>query len=112
MNALEDGFECNTCGDEITNIVDLIHDSCDDCLPASALSSSERSTLLYIESRVVDNDAMLDPVHMNYEDENNMKLFAAAGLLDVERTADLWPVNEFDAWELAWQCRRQRSSLG
>lgn len=117
--ALEETFNCATCKKWIKDIVDLIDHAatpdCDHILPADALSSNERSTLLYIESRIVDNRAVLDTEQMNYEDRNNIKLFAAAGLLGVEEdmtgsgppTMDVMKFTD-EAWDLAAACRKMR----
>lgn len=113
--ALEQTFPCATCKKWMKDIVALIDHECDEIIPAEALSSSERSTLLYIESRIVDSQGTLDPEQMNYEDQGNIKLFAAAGLLDVEQTFDemanpVTRVAKFtdEAWGLAADCRRLR----
>lgn len=116
--ALEETFECATCEKWIRDIVMLIDHAATDCdhiIPADALSSNEKSTLLYIEARIVDGQAVLNSSQMNYEDQQNIKLFAAAGLLDVQEKEP--PVGEPQlevvefsdaAWDLAAECRKLR----
>lgn len=113
--ALEGGFDCTTCDGTVENVMELMEHDCDEILSGEVLSSSERSTLLYIESRLVDNRGTLDLEQMNYEDRNNIKLFAAAGLLDVkedltkprEPSMDVVRFTD-EAWDLAAQCRKLR----
>jgi len=91
-----------------------------------ALGSSEISTLLYVEARVVDGHAELEEVRMNHEDWQNLKLFEVAGILtrgetkrasrdDVqmeraERGEMVTPIKRFteEAWSLAAGCRKLR----
>lgn len=108
-------YDCVTCGDTV-DIVELVSHGCEHVLSADEMSSSERSTLLYVESMIVDNGARLDTERMNHEDHQNLKLFRAAGLLDTE-PADGQPVDELvlnvtefshHAWGIAAECRRLR----
>lgn len=115
------GYECATCGDGL-NIVGIIEHDCDEVLSVESLSHSEQSTLMYVEVRMVDHLGELDPEQMNHEDRQNLKLFAAAGLLDVaegegsrieSRSGPNWmdKVTKFTdrAWDLARDCRKARS---
>jgi len=115
----EQQYECRTCGNGIADIVELIQHGCDTVLTAPDLSSGERSTLMYIESRVVEHRGELDSQQMNYDDQSHIKLFTAAGLLEVdepERNPDsprehIEKVTRFtdDAWRLASECRQMRA---
>lgn len=51
-------------------------------LQFDTLTKSQRSTLLYCESEVVDRSGLLCAQRMNGEDLENLKLFKEAGLLD------------------------------
>lgn len=78
------GYECESCGESLRGIVEIIQHDCDPVeFSAESLSRKERNTLMYIENRVVDHGGKLDTAQMNYEDHQNIKLFKAAGLLDV-----------------------------
>lgn len=108
-------YDCVTCG-ETVDIVSLVVHDCDRVLSAEELSPRERSTLLYVESEVVDGGAQLDEAKMNHEDHQNLKVFHAAGLVETE-PADGQPVDEVllnvttftdAAWDLAGECRRLR----
>lgn len=118
----EGQYQCATCGDPL-NIIGVIQhaaDGCDPVLSASDLSQSERATLMYVESRVVDNSGELDPRQMNFEDQQNLKLFGAAGILDVQEPEvhhsdprrDQIQVVEFTdaAWDLTRDCRQMRAA--
>lgn len=115
-----DEYTCATCGAYIGNIVVLLDHDCERILSAPDLSSGERSTLLYIESCVVDQRGYLDPEKMNYEDEQNMKVLGAAGLVDIGQSEQdtagdprtlRRPVVKFTdaAWDLARDCRQMKS---
>jgi len=75
-------YTCTTCGDPL-NIIGLMQHDCEEVLSAADLSQGERSTLMYVEARLVDQGGELDLEQMNYHDQQNLKLFGAAGILDV-----------------------------
>lgn len=115
QGALEETFQCESCDKWIRDIVMLIDHDCEHIIPADALSKQEKSTLLYIEARIVDGRAVLNSSQMNYEDQQSIKLFAAAELLDVQEKEP--PVGEPQqevvkftdaAWDLAAECRKLR----
>lgn len=113
------GYDCATCGDPL-NIIGIMQHDCERVLSAESLSQSERSTLMYVEARVVDNSGELDPRQMNFEDQQNLKIFAAADILDVHEPEvhhadpreDLIRVVKFTdaAWDLARDCRQMRAA--
>lgn len=118
----EGQYRCASCGDSL-NIIGVIQhasDGCDPVLSASDLSQGERATLMYVESRVVDNSGELDPRQMNFEDQQNLKLFGAAGILDVKEPEvhhsdprrDQMQVVKFTdaAWDLTRDCRQMRAA--
>lgn len=118
---------CRACGSSITDIVELVmHEGCDEILRAVDLTNSEQDTLLYVESCLVDppsgsgfTHGDLDPARMNHEDQQNLKVFKAAGVLDVSEAthnpddprSDIIEVEEFTdaAWRLAHECRKLRA---
>jgi len=113
---LEGGYTCTTCGDPL-NILGIIDHDCDQILDAADLSRGERNTLLYVESRLVDDGGELDLEQMNYHDQQNLKLFGAAGILDVEETHPTvdhggMEVLKFTdrAWDLARDSRQMRAA--
>lgn len=119
--ALGDGtYQCATCAKMLDIIGIIEHDGCDTVLEASGLSRSERNTLMYVEARVVDHAGKLDPAQMNYEDQQNLKLFGAAGILDVDEPEahhsdprqDRIQVVKFtgEAWDLARDSRQMRAA--
>ena len=116
--ALGDGtYQCATCGKMLDIIGIIKHDGCDPVLEASGLSRSERNTLMYVETRVVDHGGELDLEQMNYDDQQNLKLFGAAGILDVEERHPAvdhggMEVVQFTdrAWDLARDSRRMRAA--
>lgn len=120
------GYECEACGESIAGIVEIIQHGCSPVrLSASSLSRRERNTLLYIENRVVDHGGKLDTAQMNHEDHQNIKLFEAAGLLNVADAESGHPntpgardpnavfkqVGYFsdEAWDLNRDCRQMRA---
>jgi len=112
---LADGdYRCASCG-EVLNILGIIQHGCDVILQPSSLTRSERNTLLYVESRVVDHHGELDLEQMNWEDRQNLKVFGAAGILDVKESGN--PYSHTDqvvkftnrAWDLAGDLRQQRA---
>lgn len=117
----EGSYCCATCGEPLNIIGVMQHaDQCDRVLSAESLSASERSTLMYVEARVVDNQGELDPRQMNFEDQQNLKIFAAADILDVDEPErhhsdprkDLMRVVKFTdaAWDLTRDCRQIRAA--
>lgn len=113
-------YECESCGESIANIVELVKHGCSPVrLSARSLSRKERNTLMYIEVRVVDHGGRLDPDQMNHVDRQNIKVFTAAGLLEVsdfqrhpERPRkDIQQVESFSdaAWDLTRDCRQLRA---
>lgn len=112
----EGQYNCATCGDPL-NIIGIIEHDCDQILDAADLSQSERSTLMYVESCLVDQAGELDLEQMNYHDQQNLKLFGAAGILDVEETQPMldhggMEVVKFTdaAWDLARESRQMRAA--
>lgn len=110
------GYDCATCGEPL-NIIGIIQHDCEQILSVENLSQGERSTLLYVESRLVDQAGELDLEQMNYHDQQNLKLFGAAGILDVEETPPMvnhggMEVVKFTdaAWDLARDCRKMRAA--
>lgn len=112
----EGHYSCTTCGDGL-NIIGIIDHDCDQILDAATLSQSERATLMYVETRLVDHGGELDLEQMNYDDQQNLKLFGAAGILDVRETEPMlnhggMEVTEFTdaAWDLTRDCRQMRAA--
>lgn len=116
-----DHYECESCGGAIGDMVDLVQHDCSPVrLSARSLSRQERNTLMYVESRVVDHAGKLALVQMNYEDQQNLKVFRVAGLLDVGEPQrdpdnpreDVQFVEEFtdEAWDLTRDCRQLRAN--
>jgi len=118
-------YKCATCG-EMLNMIGIIQHECERVLSPETLNPSEQETLLYIELCLVDHEGKLDSAKMNYRDDQNLKLFAAAGLLHTEPI----PFDEVDpaehqkrtgaetrrvscftdrAFELAMACRQARA---
>lgn len=115
----EGQYQCESCGEglNIIGIIEHASDGCDPVLSAEDLSQGERSTLMYVESRLVDNQGELDLEQMNYHDQQNLKLFGAAGILDTEETPPMvdhggMEVVKFTdaAWDLARDCRQLRAA--
>jgi hypothetical protein len=119
---MSDAYNCK-CGAELFNIVEII-EHLSECSPVrltvQSLTRKEKNTLLYIEDRVVDNGGKLAAVQMNYEDQQNIKLFEAAGLLEVGEPRpdpddpvreDAQIVEKFtdEAWDLVRDCRQLRA---
>ena len=100
---------CGDCGEPMRDIIEILEHglNCDGALRAQDLTKSEQSTFLYIESRVVDNYGELDHEQMNHEDQNNIKLFKAADVIEVEE----FQVERFgdEAWDLARDLRQMRA---
>lgn len=112
----EGRYTCTTCGDPL-NIIGIIDHDCEQILDAADLTRGERNTLMYVESRLVDQGGELDLEQMNYDDQQNLKLFGAAGILDVEETPPMvnhgvMEVVKFTdrAWELAMESRQMRAA--
>lgn len=112
----EGAYTCTTCGDPL-NIIGIIDHDCDQILGAADLSPGERNTLMYVEHRLVDHGGELDLEQMNYDDQQNLKLFGAAGILDVEETPPMvdhggMEVVKFTdrAWDLARDSRQMRAA--
>jgi hypothetical protein len=111
----EGRYECATCGDPL-NIVGIVGHDCDAVLRAEDLTHDDASALMYIEERVVNNQASLDPEQMNWDDHQAIKLFRAAGVLEVSEMRGppervRMDVEYFSdrAWELAKRCRKRRA---
>jgi hypothetical protein len=115
-------YTCATCGDDL-DIVAIVTHECGPMLAAPDLSRRERNTLMYVEHRVVDHRGNLDSEQMNWDDRQNLKLFFAAGLLDIsedegEKTRDRHGIKWMDrvdmftdaAWDLARDCRQLRAA--
>ena len=122
--ATTDGdYTCTTCG-EALNIIGLVQHGCSRVLSAETLSASEQNTLMHVEARLVDHRGVLDWAKMNFEDQQNLKLFRAAGLIETEpldpaevdhidprRGAETMRVTTFTdaAWDLVRDCRQARA---
>lgn len=115
-----DAYGCEACGEEVETIVDIIQHDCNPVrLSAPRLTRKERNTLLYIETRTVDNGGKLNSSQMNHVDHQNIKVFEAAGLLEVSDAMrdpdnpreDTVQVEAFtdEAWDLARDCRQLRA---
>lgn len=111
----EGQYDCATCGEPL-NIIGILDHDCDRILSAASIGPGEQGTLLYVEARVVDGDGVLHLEQMNYHDQQNLKLFRAAGLLDVSEDGnpfeEVMHVEEFTerAWDLASECRWLRAA--
>lgn len=108
---------CADCGGGAGNMVALVEHAAGGCSPVlrvEDLTPGERSTLMYIESCVVDERGRLDREKMNHEDRQNIKLLQAAGavsLVDSEDGLRDLVVRFSDAaWDLARDCRQIRAS--
>ena len=101
---------CHDCGEPVPDIVSVMEhgQSCDAVLRPQDLTGNEQSTLLYVESRLVDHGGELALVQMNYEDQQNIKLFQAADLLTVEGDQVLRFTDA--AWDLVRDCRQMRAA--
>jgi len=110
---------CRTCGEGIPDILALVRHDCEAILRAPDLSLREQDTLLYVEARVVDDEGILDMAQMNYEDDQSLKVFSAAGAVKVgggrrnpdNPREDIRYVEQFTdaAWTLAGECRQLRA---
>lgn len=111
----EGQYDCATCGEGL-NIIGILQHDCDTILGAESLTNGERNTLMYVEQRVVDHEGELDLKQMNYHDQQNLKLFGAAGILDAEESGipheETMQVVEFTdrAWDLVRDCRQMRAA--
>jgi len=82
------------------------------------LTREERSLLLYLEARVVDNGGTLGMVHMNKTDMKILKSWAKSGFIEYGRIAckdikrllvSAWCRLSPEAWALAHEERRARA---
>jgi len=111
----EGQYDCATCGEPL-NIIGILNHDCDRILSAANITTGEQDTLLYVEARLVDHEGVLNLSQMNYHDQQNLKLFGAAGLLDVSEDRnpyeEVMHVEEFTerAWELTTECRWLRAA--
>ncbi len=116
----EDGYVCKSCDEPLHDITEILGHGCEPVpLKARSLTRRERNTLLYVEARLVDHGGKLDPAQMNYEDDQNLKVFVVAGLLEVSDAIrnpdnpreDIRMVESFtdEAWDLAGDCRQLRA---
>ena len=109
---------CADCGELMEGIIDVMFHSqdCEPVLRAQDLTRSEQDTLLYVESRLVDHGGELDLEQMNGEDQQNLKLFQAAGLLEATgeytRSRRTMQIERFTnaAWDLVRDCRQMRAA--
>lgn len=115
------GYACESCDEHLGGIIGIVEHltECDPVrLSAESLSRKERNTLLYIESRLVDHAGKLAGSQMNYEDRQNLKVFRAAGLLEVsdpmpepgnakENTQQVESFTD-EAFDLVRDCRQLR----
>ena len=106
---MEKATTCKSCSDRIEDIVELVMHPCEEIIGVEDLTPSEKSTLLYIEVCCVDYDGELDHEKMNWEDQQNIKVFQAAGWLTVE-DFQVTEMNEV-GWERAHECRREQSNV-
>lgn len=100
-------YACKTCGDAVESIIEIVTHECDQILRAEDLTPKEQNTLLYINSRVVDMSGELSHEQMNFEDQQNIKLFRATGILEVEE----FQVAEIKEgyWDLVKGCQKERA---
>lgn len=116
----DDGYVCEPCGENIGNIVGILQHGCSPVrLAADSITRRERSTLIYVEGCVVDHGGKLSLARMNMDDYQNLKIFAAAGLLEVGDARpdpdnpgeDIRQVERFSsaAWDLVRDCRKIRA---
>jgi hypothetical protein len=111
----EGRYDCATCGESL-NIVGILRHDCDRVLSAANITTGEQDTLLYVETRVVDHGGVLDLWQMNYDDQQHLKLFGAAGILDVAEDRNPYEeamcVEAFTerAWDLVGECRWLRAA--
>lgn len=104
-------YTCATCGDPVADIVEIVSHDCPRVLRAEDLTRREQDTLLYVENCVVDNHGELGAEKMNYDDQQNMKLFRVDGLLETEQETDYRVASFSDAaWDLARDCRQMRAA--
>lgn len=123
----EAGYKCE-CGEHLHDIIGIVQ-HLSDCSPvrltAESLSRKERNTLMYVEGRVVDHGGKLALSQMNYVDQQNLKVFKAAGLLELgpktrdvhddgpaDPKADIQEVELFAdaAWDIVRDARQIRAS--
>jgi hypothetical protein len=123
-------YVCTNCEERLNSIVEVIQHDCDPVpLDARTLAPGFRGLLMYIESCVVDEGGMLDCEKMNHEDISNLKLFQAAGLVEVSEPTHpdhmvgvrvgrtVRPEDRFrkvesfadEAWDVAAACRKLRA---
>jgi len=114
----EGDYDCVTCGEPL-NIVGMVEHDCEEILSVGMLRRSEQATLMHVETRVVDYEGVLDWEKMNYEDQQNLTLFTAVGLLetggrqqsDQDASSVTQQVVTFTdrAFDLARDCRQARA---
>lgn len=105
-------YTCASCEKLLTDIVAILdHEGCDPMFDAADLSRRERNTIMYVESRVVDNRGILDPEQMDVDDFANLKLFHAARVIEGDTTDRGIEITKFtdQAWTLARDCRKMRA---
>lgn len=84
------------------------------------MTSSERSLLLYVETRAVDYRGLLNGIHMNADDLETLKRWDESGFVrfgrlkledvNINRPSEhYWCDLSDDAWELAHQERKARA---
>jgi hypothetical protein len=111
----EGRYDCATCGEPL-NIVGILRHDCDRVLSAANITPGEQDTLLYVETRVVEHEGVLNLWQMNYDDQQNLKLSGAAGILDVSEDPNPYEdemcVEAFTerAWDLAGESRWLRAA--
>lgn len=97
-----------------------------------SLTKTERSILLYCETRLVDGGGLLQPARMNAEDHEALNKFKAAGILDWGRIPfrtmeqlthpedhphmpglrlSYWVTFHDEAWEMTHKLRRKRADF-
>lgn len=114
-------YECDACAESLSGILEIIQHDCDPVpLTAESLSDGERDTLMYVETRVVDHGGKLSGEQMNYADHQTLKLFTAAGLVEVgeaRRSPDdprenIRQVERFadEAWTIVRDSRQMRAA--
>lgn len=115
----EDRYVCGLCDKHLGDLIGIVQ-HLSECEPvllsAESLSRRERNTLMYIENRVVDHGGQLSLEQMNYEDRQNIKVFKAAGILEVSHPRrnpdnareDIQQVELFTdaAWDIVRDCRQ------
>ena len=83
------------------------------------MTKDERSTLVYLETRIVDHSGRVDLRHLNADDMTSIRGWQAEGFIQWGRvahgatelkTAPMWVQFSDEAWTLAHEERRARAA--